>query len=128
MEEGRRKATTVGKAVSASLKAGKIGYRQAVDVAIKAEGKREGAPRYIEDYAKRVASDLNTILDPDRDPRVKRLLELVKYRDSLDSSVRTDLGRTLILVGNRAFDYARQFGVDTSGRVSPMALPAKTRS
>ncbi len=128
MEEGRRKATTVGRAVSESLKAGKIGYRQAVDVAIKAEGKREGAPRYIEEYAKRVTSDLNAILDPDRDQRVKRLLELVKYRDSLDPSVRADLGRTLVVVGNRAFDYARQFGIDTSGKVSPLALPAKTRS
>lgn len=125
IEEGRRRAVAVGRAVSTSLKAGKIGYKQAADVAAKVEGKKtDGPPPYIEDYAKRLASDLNMILDPDRDQRVKRLRLLVEYREYLNDYTRADLARTLEVVANRVLDYAKQF---SGSPVLRRALPASTR-
>ncbi len=126
VEEGRRRATQVGRAVSTGLKSGKIGYRQAADVAVKVEGKKAGgAPPNIEEYATRLATDLNTILDPDRDRRVDRLKQLIEYREYLNDYTRTNLARALQVVSNRALDYAGQL----SGTPIPESrrLPANTR-
>lgn len=128
VQEGRRRATAVGRAVSDSLKKGKSGYRQASEVAMKVEGKKaDGAPPYIEEYARKLATDLNLILDPVRDrSRVERLTQLVQYAEYLNDYTRADLARTLQVVANRALDYAKQFGggaaIPASNRLS---LPPK---
>lgn len=116
VQEGRRAAKTVGRAVSSELKSGKIGYRQAADVAIKTEAnKANGPPPGVDDFARRLATDLNRILDPDRDQRVAKLEQLVKFRDHLDDAIRHDLARTLEVVANRALDHARQIsGVESA--------------
>lgn len=109
VKESRRRAEVVGRAVSESLKTGKIGYKQAPQVAAKVEGKRGDTPLpHIDDYTRRLAADLNVILDPDRDARVVRLRQLIPYAEHVNEHVRTDLIRTLEVVADRAQGYARQ--------------------
>lgn len=109
-DEGRRQATVVGRAVSKSLQSGQSGVRQASAVAARVDQKTDQPPPQIEVFAKRLATDLNTILDPDRDQRITKLKELVRFQEYLDDYTRADLARTLEVVGNRALDYAKQFG------------------
>lgn len=103
---GRQQATTVGRAVSRELQSGRASYRQAPTVAAKVAEKKAGPPPHIDDFARRLATDLNTVFDTDRDPRARRLEALVEYRDSLDERTRTDLARTLTVVAERATQYA----------------------
>jgi len=110
-EEGRRQATVVGRAVSKGIKAGESqSLKSAAIIAAKVDKKAEQPPPQIELFAKRLASDINTILNPDRDPRVAKLRELVRFQEHLDDYTRADLARTLETISDRALDYARQFG------------------
>lgn len=120
-DEGRKQATVVGRAVSKSLKAGETTTYRASEVAARVDTKKDQPPPQIDIFAKRLATDLNSILDPDRDPRVRKLKELVQYQEYLGDYMRADLARTLETISNRALDYARQF----SGQPSRLALPAK---
>ena len=109
VEKGRKKATAVGRAVSASMKSGEVGYKRASEVAAKVDTtKTAGPPPYIDDFARRLATDLTTLLDQDRDPRVKRLQQLIQYRENIGAKVRADLAHTLESVATRATNYARQ--------------------
>jgi flagellar biosynthesis GTPase FlhF len=122
VEKGRERATTVGRAVSAGIKSGEIGYKRAGEVASRADIKRPaGPPPYIEGYARKLASELNTILDPDRDARATRLLEVIKHREYLNDLSRADLARTLENVANRALGHAKQL----SGAADRRSLPTK---
>lgn len=119
-EEGRRQATVVGRAVSKGIKSGEsTSAKSAAVIAAKVDKKAEQPPPQIELFAKRLASDLNSILNPDRDPRFAKLRELVRFQEYLDDYTRADLARTLEMVADRALDYARQFGG------AKRALPAK---
>ena len=118
VEEGRRQATVVGRAVSKGLKAGEATKGASV-IAAKVDKKAEQPPPQIDLFAKRLASDVNSILSPDRDPRTAKLRELVRFQEYLDDYTRADLARTLEMVADRALDYARQFGG------AKRALPAK---
>lgn len=125
VEEGRRQATAVGRAISKGIKAGEsTSARTAAIIAAKVDKKAEQPPPRIEEFAKRLATDLNGILDPDRDQRVMRLKDLIKFQEHLDDYARADLARTLENLANRALDYARQFGGSTPTRRS---LPAANR-
>jgi flagellar biosynthesis GTPase FlhF len=108
-EEGRRQATVVGRAVSKGMKAGEA-TKGAGAIAAKVDKKAEQPPPQIELFAKRLATDINSILNPDRDPRDAKLKELVRFREYLDDYTRADLARTLEVVASRALDYAKQFG------------------
>jgi flagellar biosynthesis GTPase FlhF len=119
VEEGRRQATVVGRAVSKGLRSGETGYKGASAIAARVDKKPDQPPPRIDEFAKRLASELNMILDSDRDPRVKKLQELIQYQEYMDDFARADLARTLETVANRALDYAKQF---SGGR---RALPAK---
>jgi hypothetical protein len=120
VDEGRRQATIVGRAVSKGIKSGEsTSAKSAAIIAAKVDKKAEQPPPQIELFAKRLATDVNQILNPDRDPRVAKLSELVRFQEYLDDFTRADLARTLEAVGDRALDYARQF----SG--GQRALPAK---
>jgi len=122
--EGRRSATNVGRAVSASLKKGEIGSRQARDVADRVDARKGDHPRPdIEMFAKRFAGELNRFLDPDRDERVAKLKELVRSQEYLTDSTRIELARVLEDVSQRALNYSNQF----SGKTVPSdrALPGK---
>lgn len=122
-DEGRKQATVVGRAVSKSLKAGETTTRRASEVAARVDTKRDQPPPQIDVFAKRLATELNSILDPDRDPRITKLKELVKYQEYLGDYMRADLARTLQTISDRALDYAKQFsGGSTPARLS---LPAK---
>jgi hypothetical protein len=110
IQRGRERATAVARAVSAELKKGRIGYRQAADVALKLEGRKSGPPPYIEDFAKRLATDINNIFDPDRDSRTARLKQLIQYREYMNDVTRRDLALTLEKVARRLSDYAAQLG------------------
>jgi hypothetical protein len=119
-EEGRRQATVVGRAISKGIKAGEsTSAKSAAIIAAKVDKKAEQPPPQIELFAKRLASDVNSILNPDRDPRTAKLRELVRFQEYLDDYTRADLARTLEQVADRALDYARQFGG------ARRALPAK---
>jgi flagellar biosynthesis GTPase FlhF len=123
VDEGRRQATVVGRAVSKSLKAGETTTRGASEVAARVDTKRDQPPPQIDIFAKRLATDLNSILDPDRDPRVRKLKELVQYQEYLGDYERANLARTLQTVSDRALDYAKQLsGSSVPARLS---LPAK---
>lgn len=115
-KRGRQQAAAVGKAVSRELRGGKISYRQAPTVAAKVGGKREGPPPHIDDFARRLATDMNKILDPDRDPRTKRLDELVRFREHMDDRTRSDLAQTLAVVADRAMSYANNLTDGRTGR------------
>jgi ParB/Sulfiredoxin domain len=120
VEEGRRQATVVGRAVSKGIKAGEsTSAKSAAIIAAKVDKKAEQPPPQIELFAKRLASEVNSILNPDRDPRTAKLRELVRFQEYLDDYTRADLARTLEMVADRALDYARQFGG------ARRALPAK---
>lgn len=70
VEEGRRQATVVGRAVSKGIKAGESqSLKSAAILAAKVDKKAEQPPPQIELFAKRLATDINSILNPDRDPR-----------------------------------------------------------
>ncbi len=114
-DRGRREATTVGRTVSRELKAGR-GYREAPAIAATVAEKRLGPPPEMNDFARRLATDLNTILDVDRDPRTKRLQVMIEYREDLQDHIRTDLARTLTQLADRATNYARRLesGDDTA--------------
>lgn len=119
-KRGREQATRVGKAVSRELRSGRVSYRQAPTVAAKVAGKKEGPPPHINDFARRLATDLNKILDTDRDLRVKKLEELVRFREHMDDFARADLARTLTVIAERATLYAQQLtdGQTTKPQVS----------
>ncbi len=122
-KEARRSAEAVGRAVSQSLKSGKIGYKQAPQVAAKAEGKKPAIPLpHIDDYTRRLAADLNAILDPDKDARVARLRQLIPYAEHVNEYVRNDLIRTLDTIAERAQGYVgqlRQAGGSADRRTLP---------
>jgi hypothetical protein len=99
--KGRKGATAVGRAVSKSIKAGDIGYKGAAEVAASVAGRKDSAPPDIEDFAQKLARDLNGILDPDRDPKAMRLAQLVTFRKDLSEAKRIDLVRTLEIVLHR---------------------------
>lgn len=127
-KRGRQQATTVGRAVSRELRTGRASYRQAPSVAAKVAEKREGPPPHIDDFARRLATDLSSLFDIDRDPRVKRLDALVEYRDSLDERTRADLARTLSVLAERASRYASLLteGLGSGSPTGQKALPSKT--
>jgi len=108
VKEGRERASRVGKAVSESLKDGKIGYKGARDIAAEIEFKTEKVPPDIEAFAQRLATNLNKILSPDRDKRVDRLQELIKYKKYMQDDTRVDLAKTLKVVANRSLKFANQ--------------------
>ena len=66
------------------------------------------SPPHIEAYTKRLASSLNKTLDPDRDPCVARLTEVIRYQQYLNDDSRIDLTRTLEIVAERARCFASQ--------------------
>src|SRR5215831_3215299 len=73
-EEGRKQATKVGRGVSGAIKGGKIGTRGARAEShrhVAPEARAKGLPN-AEAFMRRLASDLNKVLDPDYDPRVDR--------------------------------------------------------
>lgn len=128
-KRGRQQASTVGRAVSRDLRDKKITYRQAPAVAARVAEKKDGPPTHITEFARRLATDLNKVLD-DRDPRVAKLDELVRFRDYLDEHTRSDLARTLTVVADRATGYAEQLsgGRALAGKTSGRRqLPAKTK-
>jgi flagellar biosynthesis GTPase FlhF len=110
VEEGRRQTTVVGRAVSKGLRAGETGVKGAQAIAARVDTKMDQPPPRIEEFAKRLATELNSILDSGRDPRIAKLDQLVQYQEYLDDYTRADLARTLESISNRALDYARQFG------------------
>jgi hypothetical protein len=120
VEEGRRQAVVVARAVSKGLRAGETGTKGAHVIAARVDKKMDQPPPRIEEFAKRLATELNTVLDSGRDPRVSKLDQLVQYQEYLDDYTRADLARTLETISNRALDYARQFGGGT-----PRALSAR---
>ncbi|MEK6277745.1 MAG: ParB/RepB/Spo0J family partition protein [Actinomycetota bacterium] len=125
-EAGRKSAKTVGRTVSAELKKGKVGYKQAADIAARVDPREAGPPPHIEDFARRLAGDLNKVLDPDRDPRAERLSALVEYRDHLEDHTREDLARTIEGTANRLLDFAGKLrGQGRRGK--PRALPAGSK-
>jgi hypothetical protein len=107
-ERGRRQATKVGKEVSRELQAGRIGYREAPMVAARVTEKRIGPPPLMNDFARRLATDLNAVLDPDRDQRVKRIEVMIEYRSDLSPVLRNDLARTLGQLADRARGYEQR--------------------
>jgi hypothetical protein len=128
-KRGRQQASTVGRAVSRELREGRISYRQAPTAAAKVAEKKEGPPPHIDDFARRLASDLSKILDEDRDPRVRRLTELVKFREHIEDFTRSDLAHTLAVVAERASGYAEQLSdgwPETRPAQGRRELPATT--
>lgn len=115
-EQGRRQATVVGRTVSRELQAG-AGYRDAPAIAARVAEKKKGPPPEMNDFARRLATDLNTVLDPDRDARTQRLEVMIEFRDSLSPSLRTDLARTLDQLAARAGKYAKR--LDGEAAASP---------
>jgi hypothetical protein len=127
-KRGRQQASSVGKAVSRELRSKRISYRQAPTVAAKVAEKREGPPPQINDFARRLATDLNKILD-DRDPRVEKLDALVRFQEHLEDFTKSDLAQTLRVIADRANGYAdRLTGGSATKRQVPRQreLPAKT--
>lgn len=118
-EQARRQATVVGREVSRELQSGRIGYREAPMVAAKVGEKREGPPPMMNDLARRLATDINTILDTDRDPRTQRLGVFIEYRNDLSPIIRTDLARTLTQLADRATNYARRLSQESGGHDLP---------
>ena len=105
----RRDATTVGQAVSREIKAGNIGYRDAPTVTAQVVDRVEGPPPQLDDLVRRLATDLNNILDQSRDQRrIQRLDVFVEYRDDIAPSVRSDIVLTLRQLAQRAERYAHQ--------------------
>ena len=108
-KEAPRQASRVGKAVSESLKAGKIGYKGARDIAAEIESKTEKVPPDIELFAQKLATNLNKILRPEGDEtRVKKLQALIKFKKYLEDSTRVDLAKTLKSVSDRSLKFANQ--------------------
>ena len=127
-KRGRQQAATVGRAVSRELRSGRISYRQAPAVAAKVAEKREGPPPQIDDFARRLATDLNKVLG-DRDPRVEKLDELIRFREYLEEFTRSDLAQTLRVVADRASGYADRLSgasVKKATTSRQRELPAKT--
>lgn len=125
-EAGRKSARTVGRSVSAELRGGRIGYKQAREHAARVDSKKTGPPPHIDDFARRLAGDLNKILDPDRDPRAERLSSLVKYREHLEDHTREDLARTLEGAGSRLLGFADELRGGSTRKARP-ALQAGSK-
>jgi len=108
--EARQAGTHVGRSVSASLRKGEIGYRQAGDVADRVDDRKRGGPRPdIAQFAKRLSTNLYHILSPDHDKRVTKLDELVRFRADLDEYTTKNLRSVLEGLSNRALTYAAKF-------------------
>ena len=122
--EGIRSATKVGRAVSAGLKTGEIGYRQAKDIANKVDTRNGDRARPdIEQFAQRLITELARILDPERDERCAKLNELVRFRLDLAKDTRENLEHVMERISRRALDYRDQFSGKTVR--SDRALPQK---
>ena len=93
------------------MKAGKIGYRQAADVAMKMEDKKDTPPPNIEDFVRRLMTDVTKILRSGDDQRATRLDEIVKYKTYLSDVVRKDAADTLRQTAKQIDDYADELGL-----------------
>ena len=115
-EQARPQATRVGRAVSAEIKSGKIGYREASTVRARIDTGPAGPPRDLEAIARRLAAELNVLLDPQRDLRSDKLRVMVEYRDSLTEKTRDDLVIILGRISNRATSFAQRLSASDSGQ------------
>lgn len=122
-ELGRQHASTVGKAVSRELKSGRVGYRQAAEVAAQYTPMKERPPKDINDYAKATARQISTILRGDR--LGEKLAELLKWRDALEEPVQYELAQQLIRAAARLQQTSIQFNAEPNEKL--LALPGGQR-
>ena len=106
-QQGARRAGKAGRAVSSGIRSGSIGYREARRVVPVVEP-AEKQPPNIDVFTRRLAADLNRILDRDHDPRVERLEALVKFKDAIPELERNDLVLTLERLSERTGSFATQ--------------------
>lgn len=122
VEEGRRRAAKVGRVVSEKIRSGEIGRREAPRVAREIDKPKKGERVvWAQRVAREVATKINRILDPERDPRAEEVEELIRLRDALDEATRENLARNLDIVSGRAADYAQRLRGETS---KPGRLPS----
>lgn len=108
-KKGKQESARVGKGVSEALRTGKKGYREADEVAAELQEKTEGPPTDLNKIAQKLATELHSILDPNKDEkRVAKLKACIQYKDSLRRDIRIDLIKTLYLLASRATDFAQR--------------------
>lgn len=120
-DEGKQRARTVGLAVSAAIRTGKAGYRQAADVAARVD-KRKRSPVWLDDFAAKFIKDIYTILESGYDHRAEKLSEIIKYRGDLSPKTRKELAKTLRTIASRftsAADRLEQEAESSSVRALP---------
>lgn len=126
--ETHETASRVGRAVSESIKSGKAGYRQAPQVAFKAQnGKEVRPPPYVEQYVRNISANISPLLDSRFDNRAKKLDQILPYVADIRQDAVADLVLTLRNLIERAQKYlAVLTGKQPAGK-TPLALPAPSR-
>jgi flagellar biosynthesis GTPase FlhF len=104
-EEGRKQAQRVAKHVGQQLKDGKIGVKDAREAADEIRRKPDTPIPNINDYAMKLAGQLNRMLDSDYDDRSKKLDELIKYRKYLSDDTLRELDLTLVKLADRSVKF-----------------------
>lgn len=124
--EGRRSATIIGRAVSTEFKTGRIGTKGgARDFAAKLEGKKAGPPPNIEDFTRRLMTDVTRILDAEYDQRAVRLGQIVQYREYLSDVIRKDAAKTLRQISSRCLAYADDLWPGSQGKSNQRLLTSR---
>jgi hypothetical protein len=111
-EQGRRQAKKTGQHVSAGLKSGKHGYKEASKLAEEARDKKAKSepPPHIDKYALGLAAKLGKILDPDYDDRAKELDVLLRFHSNMAASSLRELLAALARIEERAAAYSGRLG------------------
>lgn len=110
-KETRRKAVTVGRAISKQFAEQKIAVKDADKVAEELAPRPEGPPRNPGGMADRLVASLNGVLTPEHDPqRLAKLTALVKHRGRLPETNRKALIESLRALAGRAERYAAALG------------------
>jgi len=115
---GRQQARTTGQHVSKAMRSGETGYKKAAEAADEVREKRQGPPPHIDEFARRLATDLNKVLDSDRDDRAKKLAVLLKFRSDMAWSSARELISELKGISERALGYVGQLEGDEPAQPS----------
>jgi hypothetical protein len=105
---GRQQARTTGQHVSKAMRSGETGYKQAAEAADEVREKRQGPPPHIDEFARKLATNLNKILDADRDDRAKGLEVLLKFHSAMSWSSGSELVAELKGISERALGYVNR--------------------
>lgn len=110
-QQANEAATAVGRHVSRDLRSGNRGIKQANESAREAGYKPpQQVPPHIDDFARKLAGNLNKLLEPDTDKNAHvRDLELfIQYRDHAMAGSREELAQVLRNISQRALGYAER--------------------